>query len=172
METSGSIFVTREPWNKGRLVGQKTRFKLMEIWAIRMRFADCTPVSGSCLVQRGDSTASFGACDLMELRVRDVCHGQTMTARALVLQQKTRRPVQSKLPNRSRCGVSVDYLSTRRPAVIGLFSSLIPVPRRLPPALSAPPSLRSHGRVRFDPRRRWRTLRWLCRRRQSCRGNR
>lgn len=28
---------TREPWNKGKLVGQKTPFKLKEIWAIRVR---------------------------------------------------------------------------------------------------------------------------------------
>lgn len=27
----------REPWNKGKLIGQKTPFKLKEIWAIRTR---------------------------------------------------------------------------------------------------------------------------------------
>jgi len=27
----------REPWNKGKLVGQKAPFKLKEIWAIRTR---------------------------------------------------------------------------------------------------------------------------------------
>ncbi len=26
----------REPWNKGKLVGQKTPFKLKDIWAIRV----------------------------------------------------------------------------------------------------------------------------------------
>ena len=26
-----------EPWNKGKLVGQKTPFKLKDIWAIRVR---------------------------------------------------------------------------------------------------------------------------------------
>jgi hypothetical protein len=38
METVESIPVTCEPWNKGKLVGQKTPFKLKEIWAIRVRF--------------------------------------------------------------------------------------------------------------------------------------
>jgi site-specific recombinase XerD len=33
------------------------------------------------------------ACDLVQLRVRDVCHGQSMASRALILQQKTQRPV-------------------------------------------------------------------------------
>jgi hypothetical protein len=27
----------RDPWNKGKLVGQKAPFKLKEIWAIRVR---------------------------------------------------------------------------------------------------------------------------------------
>ena len=27
----------REPWNKGKLVGQKAPFKFKEIWAIRVR---------------------------------------------------------------------------------------------------------------------------------------
>ena len=34
------------------------------------------------------------ACDLLGLRVRDVCHGDRVAARAIVLQQKTQRPVQ------------------------------------------------------------------------------
>ena len=29
--------VRPEPWNKGKLVGQKAPFKLKEIWAIRIR---------------------------------------------------------------------------------------------------------------------------------------
>ena len=34
------------------------------------------------------------ACDLVKLRVRDVCHGDRLAARTIVLQQKTQRPVQ------------------------------------------------------------------------------
>jgi lambda repressor-like predicted transcriptional regulator len=37
METVALKTTTREPWNKGKLVGQKTSFKLKEIWAIRCR---------------------------------------------------------------------------------------------------------------------------------------
>ena len=36
METVALITTTREPWNKGKLIGQKTPFKLKEIWAIRV----------------------------------------------------------------------------------------------------------------------------------------
>jgi hypothetical protein len=37
METIALTNTTGEPWNKGKLVGQKTPFKLKEIWAIRVR---------------------------------------------------------------------------------------------------------------------------------------
>jgi len=29
--------VRREPWNKGKIVGQKAPFKVKEIWALRVR---------------------------------------------------------------------------------------------------------------------------------------
>ncbi len=32
-----SIVHQNEPWNKGKLIGQKTPLKLKEIWAIRVR---------------------------------------------------------------------------------------------------------------------------------------
>jgi site-specific recombinase XerD len=38
----------------------------------------------------------------MQLRVRDVCHGQVMASRALVLQQRTRRPVQFEITEPTR----------------------------------------------------------------------
>jgi len=33
-------FERRKPWNKGKLVGQKTPFRPKEIWAIRARLSD------------------------------------------------------------------------------------------------------------------------------------
>ena len=83
----------REPWNKVKLVGQKAPLKLKEIWAIRV---------GLQMQQRARELALFDlgidsklrACDLVKLRVRDVCHGEHVASRASVLQQKTQRPVQ------------------------------------------------------------------------------
>jgi hypothetical protein len=31
--------VHREPWNKGKIVGQKAPFKLKDIWALRVRLS-------------------------------------------------------------------------------------------------------------------------------------
>ena len=37
MDTINPVVQHREPWNKGKLVVQKSPFKLKEIWAIRVR---------------------------------------------------------------------------------------------------------------------------------------
>ena len=36
METAAN-YVHREPWNKGKLLGQKAPFKVKDIWALRVR---------------------------------------------------------------------------------------------------------------------------------------
>ncbi len=37
MAAPGNV-VHREPWNKGKIVGQKALFQLKDIWALRVRF--------------------------------------------------------------------------------------------------------------------------------------
>jgi integrase len=100
----------REPWNKGKLVGQKAPLKLKEIWAIRVRLQ---------LASRHRDLALFNlaidsklrACDLVKLRVRDVCHGAAVASRATVLQQKTQRPVQFEItePTREAVGAWIGH---------------------------------------------------------------
>src|SRR6202162_2954003 len=98
MEIINSICV---PWNKGKLVGQKAPFKLREIWAIRVRLQ----IASRCRELALFNLAVYSklrACDLVQLRVRDVCHGQSMASRALILQQKTQRPVQFEITEPTR----------------------------------------------------------------------
>src|SRR5206468_6276673 len=82
-----------EAWNKGKLVGQKAPFKLKEIWAIRIRLQMQERLRELALFDLGIDS-KLRACDLVSLRVRDVCHGDRIAGRAIVLQQKTQRPVQ------------------------------------------------------------------------------
>lgn len=42
------------------------------------------------------------ACDLTKLRVRDVAHGEHLSSRAMVMQQKTQRPVQFEITEQTR----------------------------------------------------------------------
>ena len=91
----------RQPWNKGKLVGQKAPLKLRDIWAIRIRLQ---------LRHRTRDLALFNlaidsklrACDLVKLRVLDVAHGDQVAPRAIVMQQKTKRPVQFEITEPTR----------------------------------------------------------------------
>jgi integrase len=91
----------RAPWNKGKIVGQKSPFKLKEIWAIRV----CLQLAKRCRELALFNLAidsKLRACDLVSLRVRDVCNGKLVVPRAIVMQQKTQRPVQFEITEPTR----------------------------------------------------------------------
>ncbi len=100
METAGNV-VRHEPWNKGKIVGQKAPFKLKDIWALRVRLQMEGRVRELALFNLGVDSKLRG-CDLVALKVRDVCHGGQVSARAIVLQQKTQRPVQFEITAATR----------------------------------------------------------------------
>ena len=78
----------REPWNKGKIVGQKAPFKLRDIWALRVRLQMENRVRELALFNLGIDS-KLGGCDLVALKVRDVCHGDQVASRAVVMQNKT-----------------------------------------------------------------------------------
>lgn len=92
---------TREPWNRGKLVGQKAPLKLKEIWAIRVRLQLGTNLRDLALFDLAIDSKLRG-CDLVKLRVRDVAHGDQVASRAMVMQQKTQRPVQFEITEQTR----------------------------------------------------------------------
>ena len=104
MDSNACTVSRRQPWNKGKLVGQKAPLKLKDIWAIRVRLQ---------LGERLRELAMFNlaidsklrSCDLVKLRVRDVCHGDRVATRAIVMQQKTQRPVQFEITEQTRDSV-------------------------------------------------------------------
>ena len=88
MDQPTNVALRKTPWNKGKLVGQKAPLKLKDIWAIRVRLQ---------IGQRTRELALFNlaidsklrSCDLVRLRMRDVCHGNVVASRTIVMQQKT-----------------------------------------------------------------------------------
>ncbi len=100
MESSHTV-QPHAAWNKGKVVGQKAPFKLKEIWAIRIRLQMQKRLRELALFDLGIDS-KLRACDLVRLRVRDVCHGDRVAARAMVLQQKTQRPVQFEITAQTR----------------------------------------------------------------------
>jgi integrase len=100
METTSNA-THHDPWNKGKIVGQKAPFKLKDIWALRVRLQMEGRVRELALFNLGIDSKLRG-CDLVALKVRDVCHGEQVATRAIVLQHKTQRPVQFEITAATR----------------------------------------------------------------------
>jgi integrase len=79
-------------------------------------------------------------CDLVSLRVGDVAQGSRVSARAMVLQRKTQRPVQFELTEQTREAVAAWIAKAQLRSGDYLFPSRI---RRSPSYLDSP--------VRQDP---------------------
>ena len=99
------IRVVPTPWNKGKLVGQKAPLKPKEIWAIRVRLQVYHRTRELALFDLGIDS-KLRACDLLKLKVRDVCHGERIAVRAIVVQQKTSRPVQFEITELTRTALT------------------------------------------------------------------
>ncbi|MFO0217198.1 MAG: tyrosine-type recombinase/integrase [Burkholderiales bacterium] len=94
----------KTPWNKGKLIGQKVPLKLRDIWAIRIRLQMSHRVRELALFDLALDSKLRG-CDLVQLRVRDVQHGDRMASRAMIMQQKTKRTVQFEITPQTRDAV-------------------------------------------------------------------
>ena len=84
---------SREPWNKGKLIGQKPPLKPKDIWAIRIHLQNEHLIRDLAMFNLAIDSKLRG-CDLVNLKVRDITHGNQILARAMVVQRKTQRPVQ------------------------------------------------------------------------------
>lgn len=87
--TSSSDLRRREPWNKGKLVGQKAPFKPKDIWAMRMRLQQEHRSRDLAMLNIG-LDSKLRACDLVSLKVRDISHGEHVASRATVQQKKAK----------------------------------------------------------------------------------
>jgi len=94
-----------EPWNKGKLMGQKLPLKLKEIWAIRIRLEMGHRTRDLALFNLAIDS-KLRSCDLLNLRVRDIAHGKQVMRRAMIMQQKTQQPVQFEITEQTRDSLS------------------------------------------------------------------
>ena len=96
---------SREPWNKNKLIGQKPPLKPKDIWAIRIYLQNAHHVRDLAMFNLAIDSKLRG-CDLVNLRVRDITHGNQILARAMIVQRKTQRPVQFELTEPTRMAVT------------------------------------------------------------------
>jgi integrase len=104
MDPLASTAKRRAPWNKGKLTGQKAPLRLKDVWAIRVRLQLMRRTRELALFDLAIDSKLRG-CDLVALRVRDVCHGSQVASRAIVMQHKTQRPVHFEISAETRSAV-------------------------------------------------------------------
>ncbi|MFT4730491.1 MAG: integrase [Granulosicoccus sp.] len=126
------------PWNKGKLVGQKLPIKLKEIWSIRVRLQLATNRRELALFNLAIDSKLRGS-DLVKMKVSDISKAGIVSARAMVLQQKTGRPVQFEITEQTREAIS-DWMASAKLSQSGYL-----FPTRL--AASKHLSTRQYARV-------------------------
>jgi integrase len=86
----------RHAWNAGRKLGAKRPLKPQQIWAIRFMLDREKRVRDRALFDLAIDSKLRG-CDLVKIRIGDLVSGARVRNRAIVIQQKTKRPVQFEL---------------------------------------------------------------------------
>jgi len=92
---------TKIAWNKNKLIGQKLPLKPEQIWSIRVRLEMENNTRDLALFNLA-LDSKLRACDLLKLTVRDISRGDGILPRAQVVQQKTKRPVQFEITNKTK----------------------------------------------------------------------
>lgn len=83
-------------WNAGRAVGAKRALKPKQIWEIRFYLNQRRHLRDRALFDLAIDSKLRG-CDLVQMKIGDIISGGQIRTRAIVMQQKTGRPVQFKL---------------------------------------------------------------------------
>src|SRR5882672_9811748 len=111
----------REPWNKGKLIGQTPPLRPKHVWSIRTRLQMDGRTRDLAMFNLAIDSKLRG-CDVVALRVEDVAPSGYAVDRATVRQKKTGRPVRFELTEQTRLAVD-DYIKAagRKPGEF-LFS--------------------------------------------------
>ncbi len=94
----------REAWNAGRLVGAKRALKLQQVWAIRFWLSSAHRIRDRAMFDFAIDSKLRG-CDIVKVKISDLVSGGKVRSRAIVVQQKTGRPVQFELLESARASI-------------------------------------------------------------------
>jgi len=91
-----TVAIKRQVWNAGRTVGAKRALKPKQIWQIRFYLNQNRRLRDRALFDLAIDSKLRG-CDLVRMKIGDIVSGGQIRTRAIVMQQKTSRPVQFEL---------------------------------------------------------------------------
>jgi integrase len=105
---TNATMVTREPWNKGKLIGQKPPLRPKHVWSIRTKLQIDQRMRDLAMFNLAIDSKLRG-CDVVALKVEDVAPGGYALDRATVRQKKTGQPVRFELTELTRQAID-DYV--------------------------------------------------------------
>ncbi len=94
----------RLPWNAGRKLGAKRALKPQQVWAIRFWLDRERRLRDRAMFDLAIDSKLRG-CDIVKLKIADLVSGGRVRSRAIVVQQKTGRPVQVELLEPARASI-------------------------------------------------------------------
>jgi len=86
----------QRPWNAGRKLGAKRALKAQQVWAIRFWLDRERRLRDRAMFDLAIDSKLRG-CDIVKIKIGDLVSGGRVRSRAIVVQQKTGRPVQFEL---------------------------------------------------------------------------
>lgn len=101
----------RRRWNAGRLVGAKRALKAQQVWAVRLSLKRENRLRDSAMFDLAIDSKLRG-CDVVKVKIGDLVSGGQIRSRAVVVQQKTGKPVQFELLEAAR-GSMLAWLERR-----------------------------------------------------------
>jgi integrase len=112
----------QRPWNKGLLIGQKKPLEPTHVWSIRVRLEIARSKRDLAIFNLAIDS-KLRACDLVKLRLDDICLGANVRRRATIVQKKTGRPVQFEITEQSRSSIEALLPTLRATGSRYLFPS-------------------------------------------------
>ncbi|WP_353643107.1 tyrosine-type recombinase/integrase [Mesorhizobium sp. WSM2239] len=94
----------RGAWNAGKKVGTKRPLTQKQIWAVRFFLDRERRIRDRALFDLAIDSKLRG-CDLVKIRIRQLVAGPEIRTRAIVVQQKTGRPVQFEITSDVRASL-------------------------------------------------------------------
>jgi integrase len=104
------------------LVDLEEKFKPQDIWSIRVLLKMRKRCRDLALFNLAIDS-KLRACDLVKLRTSDVVHGESVLARASILQKKTGQPVRFEITDQTRAAVQQWIMAAKLRGVTWLFAS-------------------------------------------------
>src|SRR5436190_2979330 len=103
---------SREPWNKGKLIGAKPPLRPKHVWSIRTKLQIAGRTRDLAMLNLAIDSKLRG-CDVVSLRVEDVAPHGLAVDRATVRQKKTGQPVKFEMTEQTR-EASDNYIDAAR----------------------------------------------------------